>query len=469
MVLTENQDNYDVVVIGGGPAGSTLATFLVKQGYQVLILEREKFPRFHVGESLLPATQIIWEKLGLTKALENLAEKKYKDSAEFRIGLNPQSSGYEYARIDFTESNNWPENNFPQAPYAYQVERSQFDLLLLNNARQQGVKICESATVKEIILEGDRATGVRWRNSDGLEQITTAKCIADCSGRQALIARSQKLLVPDPVIKTSAVFGHFSNVTPNSGKEQGAITVNFMENGWIWFIPLHSNMMSVGVVVNQPESDWWRGKSPQDILLTYINRYKCLKTRFESAEQTSKIRLLHDLSYASKKVVGDGWLLVGDANFFVDPFLSSGVQVAFKTGEQAAIAIDKYLQHDSLQPLKAYENWCKKYQFHVFITMRLFYGMMKYQFAMQTFINAINHSLKTKPNRLERGFIAWVLGNFDRYRWSLYAMWIVFFILITISKIRKVLFREKSWPSYQEFCSEPNLEIKYLREVMSNK
>ncbi|MEM9275891.1 MAG: NAD(P)/FAD-dependent oxidoreductase [Cyanobacteria bacterium P01_F01_bin.143] len=467
MVLNENHSNYDVVVIGGGPAGSTLATFLVKQKYSVLLLEREKFPRFHIGESLLPATQVIWEKLGLTKALENLAEKKYKDSAEFRIGLNPQSSDYEYARIDFTEPNNWPEQDFPQNPYAYQVERSEFDLLLLNNSRQQGVTVCEKAIVKEIIWEGDRATGVRWRNSDGLKQITKAKCIADCSGRQALIARSQKLLVQDPVIKTSAVFGHFQNVTPNAGREQGAITVNFLENGWIWFIPLHSNMMSVGVVVNQPESDWWRGKSPQDILLTYINRYKFLRTRFESAEQVSKIRILHNLSYASSQIVGNGWLLVGDANFFVDPFLSSGVQVAFKTAEQAAIAIDKYIQHDSLRSLKVYENWCKKYQFHVFVTMRLFYRMMRYQFAMQTFINAINHSLKTKPNRLERGFIAWTLGNFDRYYSSVYLIWIVFWTLIIISKIRHRLFREQSWSSSQVFCSETELKIENSNHVIS--
>ncbi len=170
-----------------------------------------------------------------------------------------------------------------------------------------------------------------------------------------------------------------------------------------------------------------------------------MRTRFESAQRVSKVRLLHNLSYASRKIVGNGWLLVGDANFFVDPFLSSGVQVAFKTAELAAIAFDKYLQSKDLQPLKDYEKWCQRYKFHVFVTMRLFYRLMKYQFAIQTFINAVNRSLQTKPNRLERGFIAWALGNFDRYYCSLYSIWIVFWALIIVSKIRHILFRESCW------------------------
>ena len=447
-----NHGSYDVVVIGGGPAGSTLSTLLVKQGYTVLLLEKGKFPRFHVGESLLPATQAIWHKLGITESLENLAQKRYKDSAEFRIGLSPDSPDYESASIDFTKPENWSAKDFPNHPYAYQVERSQFDLLLLNHARQQGVRVCESATVREIIWSGDKATGVRWRDHDGLEHLTSAKCIADCSGRQALIAKSKNWLVEDKTIKTSAVFGHFANVTPNPGKEQGAISIYFIENGWIWFIPLHSNKMSVGVVVNKPESNWWHKKNPQDILLTYINRYKFLQTRFESAQQTSKTRLLRNLSYAAKQTAGNGWLLVGDANFFVDPFLSSGVQVAFKTAEKAAIAINEYLQSNSnLQPLQAYAKWCQSYKFHVVVTMRLMYGLMRYQFAIRTFIMAIKNSLKIKPNRLERGFIAWTLGNFDRHHWSLYFMWHVFYTFITVAKIRQLILRQNPWSDYPKF------------------
>ncbi|GAB4528223.1 MAG: hypothetical protein Tsb0014_09410 [Pleurocapsa sp.] len=472
-----NHSNYDVVIIGGGPAGSSLSVLLAQQGYEVLLLEREKFPRFHVGESLLPATQLIWEKLGIRESLENLAAKKYKDAAEFRIGLHPQSDRYDYARIDFTDPNNWSPKDYPQYPYAYQVERSQFDLLLLDRARQQGVTVCEEATVKEVIEEGDRVTGVRWRDGSGLEYTTTAKCVADCSGRQALIARSRQLLVCDRTIQTSAVFGHFQDVTPNPGKEQGAISVYFLENGWIWFIPIHSNLMSVGVVVNKPESDWWNQKKPEDILLTYINRYKFLQTRFESAQQVSKIRLLRNLSYASRQIVGDGWLLVGDANFFVDPFLSSGVQVAFKTAEQAAVAIDNYLKHNGdLKFFRRYDRWCRSYRFHVFVTMRLLYGMMKYELAIQTFITAVSNSLKGKPNFLERGFIAWTLGNFDRYHGSLYSMWAVFFILSKVSKMRQVILRQKSWSSYQEFYAESEIQCCDLAEgealrdrVASNK
>lgn len=470
-----NHSSYDVAVVGGGPAGSALSTLLSKQGYQVLLLEREKFPRFHVGESLLPATQAIWEKLGITESLQNLAEKRYKDSAEFRVGLSPQSPDYESAHIDFTNPHNWTVHDFPQKPYAYQVERSQFDLLLLNHARQQGVTVCEAATVKEIIWSGDKATGVRWRGEDRTEYSTAVKCVADCSGRQALIAKSQDLLVEDKTIQTATVFGHFTNVTPNPGKEQGAISIYFIENGWVWFIPLGSNKMSVGVVVNKPESDWWYKRSPQDILHTYINRHKFLRTRFEFAQQTSKTRLLRNLSYASTKIAGDGWLLVGDANFFVDPFLSSGVQVAFKTAEKAAIAIDQYLDQypqtgsNNLKPLQDYAKWCGRYKFHVVVTMRLMYRLMESQFAIKTFTAAVDHSMRGKPNRFEQGFVSWALGNFDRNHWSLYFMWTIFSILVVVSKIRQIILGQQPWHGYQDFCAEPELELENLSRVMSNR
>ncbi len=454
-----NHTDYDVVVIGGGPAGSTLSTLLVRQGYRVLLLEREKFPRFHIGESLLPASQLIWEKLGIFESLKHLGQK-YKDGAELRVGQDPRSLNYDSAKIYFTKPNNWPKKDFPQHPYSYQVERSKFDLFLLNHARKQGVTVYEEAAVREVIWYGDRATGVRWQTKDGLEYTTAVKCVADCSGRQAFIARSRKCLVPDKTIQTSAVFGHFKRVMPNPGKEQGSISVDFIENGWIWFIPLNSGIMSVGVVINKPGNNWWNKKSPEEILLTYINRYKCVRSRFESAEQVSKVRLLRNLSYASTETVGNGWLLVGDANFFVDPLLSSGVQVAFKTAEQAAIAISRFLQdNNNLQPFKQYEKWSKNYKFHVLVTMRLFYRMMKYQFATTTFIKAVRNSIKGKPNRLEEGFIAWTAGNFDRFYGSVYFIWAVFLILSTIGKIRQILLGKQPWETHTKFSSEPPLII----------
>ncbi|PZD72743.1 Kynurenine 3-monooxygenase [Acaryochloris thomasi RCC1774] len=448
---------YDVVVIGGGPAGSTLAMLLVRQGYQVLLLERAQFPRFHVGESLLPASQLIWEKLGITDQLQDL-NFTYKDSAEFRLGLDPRSSDYESAYVDFTAPQNWPQKDFPEHPDAYQVKRSEFDWFLLQQARSQGVTVCEQATVKEVLWEGDRATGICWRSKTGQNYTTMANCVADCSGRQALIGRSRKLIKTDPFLQTSAVFGHFRNVTPNPGREGGAIAMYFIERGWLWFIPVGPNEMSVGVVVNRPDD--WQGRSPEEILMTYINRHQYLRDRFINAEQISKVRILQKLAYSAKRKAGDGWILVGDASFFVDPFLSSGVQVAFKTADKAADAIHTFLQSQRNQrSFHQYQHWCRQYEFHVFVTMRLLYWIMESQSAMQTFIQAIGYRLQNRPDPIVRRFVAWSLGYFDRFHGALYCLWLGFSLMAGVGWLRRHLFRRPDWSHPSEFCDQPSIDI----------
>jgi FAD-dependent halogenase len=459
-----NHNHYDIVVIGGGPAGSTLSTLLVRQGYRVLLLEREKFPRFHVGESLLPTTQRIWEKLGIAEPMQHLGHT-FKYAGEFRIGLDPRKSDYEYSTNRF---NNIQRQKLQERPYAYQVERSEFDLFLLNHARQQGVNVCEEAAVKEVLWEGERATGIRWRNKDGMEYVTQVECVADCSGRHALISRSKKLLVPHPQIKTSAVFGHFKHVTRDRGIRQGYFNGYFIENGWFWFIPLHSDTMSVGVVMNEPETNWWSQKSPEEILLTYINRYKFIRERFENAEQSSKIRMLRGLPYSSKQAVGNGWILVGDANFFVDPLYSSGVHIAFHSAEKAAEAITLFLQGErEIKPFKQYEQWSKKYQFHVFTTMSLLYKMLKNRVAMETYIKLSGKYSNHWNNPILRRVNAWGTGHFDKFHWALYSTWLFSMFLIVIGKIWRKL-GIPGWDTHQEFCSEPPLQIPKSAELLQN-
>ncbi|MEO0015437.1 MAG: putative FAD-dependent oxidoreductase LodB [Cyanobacteriota bacterium] len=459
-----NHNHYDIVVIGGGPAGSTLSTLLVRQGYRVLLLEREKFPRFHVGESLLPTTQRIWEKLGIAEPMQHLGHT-FKYAGEFRIGLDPRKSDYEYSTNRF---NNIPRQKLQERPYAYQVERSEFDLFLLNHARQQGVTVYEEATVKEVLWEGEQATGIRWRTKEGMEYCTQVECVADCSGRHALIARSKKLLTPHPKIKTSAVFGHFEGVTRDSGIRQGYFNGYFIENGWFWFIPLSSDIMSVGVVMNEPETNGWSHRSPEEILLTYINRYQFIRDRFENAEQSSKIRMLRGLPYSSKQTVGNGWILVGDANFFVDPLYSSGVHIAFHSAEKAAEAIAIFLQGKrNIKPFKQYAKWSEKYQFHVFTTMSLLYGMLKDRVAMETYIKLSGKYSNHWNNPILRRVNAWGTGHFDKFYLALYSTWIFSFLLITIGKIRKIL-GIRGWDTHAEFCSEPPLQIPKSAELLQN-
>jgi FAD-dependent halogenase len=266
----QSHSHYDVVVIGGGPAGSTLSTLLVRQGYRVLVIEREKFPRFHIGESLLPSTQHIWERLGIAEKLQYLGNT-FKYAGEIRFGTHPQQSGFEYSGARF---NNLPRKSLQDRPYGYQVERSEFDLFLLNNARETGVVVCEEAVVKEILwADGDRpnqpdnrVSAVRWRTKDGTEHVTQTDCVADCSGRHAFIARNWQFLVTHLEIKTSAVFGTFKQVTRDEGIRQGYVQTYFIEDGWMWFIPIHPDRMSFGVVMNQTGTDWWSKKSPEEIL-----------------------------------------------------------------------------------------------------------------------------------------------------------------------------------------------------------
>lgn len=452
-------ENYDIIVIGGGPAGTTLSMLSLRQGYRVLLLEREKFPRFHVGESLLPASQLIWQKLGIAESIRDL-NQTYKDGAEFQIGLDPSQSKDQQVFIDFTDPLNWPQQDFPEHPYAYQVNRSEFDGLLLKQACAQGVEVVEEAVVKKIIWEGDRATGIQWRSQEGQHHTTTAQCIADCSGRQALIARHLDCLKTDPYIQTSAVFGHFRGVKPNPGRQQGAITVYFIENGWVWLIPLSSGMMSVGVVMNQPNTQAWSKKSPEEILLTYINQYPFLRDRFATAEQVSKIRILRELSYAAQQTVGDGWLLVGDANFFVDPLLSSGVQVAFKTADKAADAIHAFLQNNrDMRSFKRYQRWGKIYRFHIFVTMRLLYQMMRTQFAMGTFVKAVHKTMTQGSNPIRRRFTAWTLGHFDRFYGSLYLLWFSFSFLSRLGVLRQEYLHRDAWEKAAADSSDTPLRI----------
>jgi flavin-dependent dehydrogenase len=469
--------HYDVIVIGAGPAGSTLSTLLVRQGYKVLVIEREKFPRFHIGESLLPSTQQIWERLGIAEKMQFLGNT-FKYAGEIRFGSDPHQSGFEYSGARF---NNLPRKLLQDRPYGYQVERAEFDLFLLDNAREQGVVVCEEAVVKEILWEdGDRpsqpdsqsdnpdnrVSAVRWRTKDGTEHVTRTECVADCSGRHAFIARNWQFLVNHPEIKTSAVFGHFKNVARDEGIRQGYVQTYFIEDGWMWFIPIHPDRMSFGVVMNQTGTGWWSKKSPEEILYTYINRYKFIRDRFENAEQCDKVRILSQLSYYSTRTVGNGWILVGDANFFVDPLFSSGVHAAFHTAEKAAAAIDQFLQGDrDMKPFKQYESWGKKYQFHLFTTVGYFYKMMRYRFAVDWFVRLTGKYIGN--NFVRRRLVSWISGYFEQYYWALYVGWGLILSLVGLGWLREKLFRIPRWDGYNH-CTEAPLMVAKSPEMTSN-
>ncbi|MBX3437993.1 MAG: tryptophan 7-halogenase [Planctomycetaceae bacterium] len=443
--------SFDVAVIGSGPGGSVAATFLAQKGYRVVLIERETFPRFHVGESLLPATQRIWEKMGLAGELEQSGHT-FKYAGEFRIGHQPDKS-------DFTCTTGYfhhiPQKDFTPRPYAYQVERAVFDKQLQDCAVRHGVTLWSETSVTEVLFdERGRATGMKLRRN-GKEEILNTNFIIDASGRRALIANQLDGVVLDPVIKTSAVFGHFKGVSRDPGWRQGFFNGYFVPNGWIWMIPLANDVMSVGYVQNKPGSDNWSNNG-EEVLLDAINRFQFVQERFKDAVQVGRVRMLKDLAYETKQFCGDGWLSVGDANFFVDPLYSSGVQVAHSTAEFAAETVDAFLKGNrDMSVIRRYENYILDYRKRVFRPMRSFYRCMRHYYPMYRYVKLTGPTFNHFDNWYFRRVCVWGTGQFHRHNWAVQSFALVGNIYAWISPKIGL----GGWPKYDKF-KNPNPPIR---------
>jgi len=332
---------YDVITIGGGPAGSTAAALLAQDGYRVLQLERERFPRFKIGESLIPASFDTLKRLGVLDELRRSHfPKKY--SVQFFSGDGRASTPFYFSETDPSErSQTW------------QVLRSEFDALLLDNARRRGAEVRTGVQVREVLFDGDRATGVRVR-TDGTEREIGCRVVIDASGQRALVARQLKLRCQDPRLRMAAIFTHFAGAQRDSGIDEGAtLILNTRDkDSWFWYIPLPEDRVSVGVV--GPIDYLVRGRqgSPQRIFEEELERCPRLEPRLAAARQVLPVMVLNDFSYTSRQVAGDGWVLVGDAFGFLDPIYSSGVLLALRSAELAADAVGDALATGDLSGVR---------------------------------------------------------------------------------------------------------------------
>jgi flavin-dependent dehydrogenase len=321
-------DNSDVLVIGGGPAGATAATLIAQQGYSVQLFERETFPRYHIGESLIPETYWVLERLNMLPKMQNSHFVK-KFSVQFVNANGKQSAPFYF----------W-DNKPHECSQTWQVERSEFDMMMLNNAREQGVVAFEGVRVREVIFEGDRAVGVTVQNADGTTREVRAKVVVDASGQSSMLMNKFKLRVWDPVLNKGAIWAYWEGAYRDTGKNEGATSVLQLENreGWFWYIPLHDNRVSVGVVA--PFDYLFDGRgSHEETYNAELDRCLAVKQRIEGAKRATGFFATRDYSYRAEKVAGDGWVLIGDAFGFLDPLYSSGVLLALKSGEMAADAI----------------------------------------------------------------------------------------------------------------------------------
>ena len=319
--------NPDVVVIGGGPAGSTVSTLLAKAGVSVELFERETFPRFHIGESLIPETYWVLKDLDmLPKMQASHFVKKY--SVQF-----VNSEGRESAPFYF-----W-DNKPHDCSQTWQVVRSEFDQMMLDNAREHGVNVHEGVRVHDVIFEGDRAVGVRIKDGEGFREVR-AKVVVDASGQNGLLMNRLNLRVWDPILNKGAIWTYWENAYRDSGKDEGATLViqNGNRQGWFWYIPQHDNIVSIGIVA--PFDYIFKGRT--NYAQTYEEEVEMcpgVKQRVADAKKVTGYFATKDYSYRSTRVSGDGWVLVGDAFGFLDPLYSSGVLLALKSGQLASTAI----------------------------------------------------------------------------------------------------------------------------------
>lgn len=325
-----SSETCDVLVIGGGPAGSTVSTYLRRDGWHVVLLEKDEHPRFHIGESLLPRNLPIFDEMGVAEKVRAIGVLKH--GADFTL---PGETAHVVA--DFANALE------PSPPTAYQVKRAEFDEVLLRHAERAGVIVHERTKATAIRFDGDDNAIVESRSETGETKTWQARFLVDASGRDTFLGNRLNLKVKNPDHESAAIFAHFDRVTYRAGEEAGNISIYFFEHGWYWFIPLRDGRMSVGAVC-RPAFLKSRTVPIKQFLLDTLALCPELADRMRGASLVTDVMTAGNFSYGSKRMFDKNYLLIGDAYAFIDPVFSTGVFLAMSGARSGARTITACLR-----------------------------------------------------------------------------------------------------------------------------
>lgn len=332
-LASANEFECDVLVIGGGPAGSTAAALLAERGHRVTLLEKERHPRFHIGESLLPANLALLEKLGIKDKVHAIGIEKW--GAEF------VSPCHEHTQ-DFAFADAWDKS----MPFAYQVRRSEFDEILIRNASAKGARVIEGcrATNLRFLPNGDGAV-IRANHDDGRMETWSSRFIIDASGRNTFLGNHFKTKRRSSKHNSAAIYGHFAGARRHQGKREGHITLFWFDHGWFWFIPLRDGITSIGVVTGPAYLRSRGDRSVKQFFFDAIATCPALAERLEGASLVTEVEATGNFSYGCDRSYGPNYVLLGDAYAFIDPVFSSGVFLAMNSAFAACDAVDIHLRN----------------------------------------------------------------------------------------------------------------------------
>lgn len=372
--MIANKTNFDAIVIGAGPAGSTTAALLAEKGHEVMVVEKEKFPRYHIGESLIPFCYFPLKRLGLVDKLRQ-SENPKKYSVQF-----VRQNGVVSQPFYFFQHMNHPSST------TWQVRRSEFDQLLLDKAREEGASVLEETKAQALLKDGDRVVGIRVISKKSGPIELRAPLVVDASGRDCFSAVKENWMERDPKLRKISIWTYFRGAKRDPGLDEGATTVAYLPNkGWFWYIPLSGDIVSVGIVAEREYLYDGSTKQPAEIFAREVKNNTWIEDHLASGEQYGEYHVIGEFSYRNRYCAMDGLALAGDALAFLDPVFSSGVFLALKSGVLLADAASEALKEGDLSAEK-FASYGKSMQTAIEVMRKIVYAFYDENFSFKKLI-----------------------------------------------------------------------------------